>query len=863
MAETAPARVPFSHGAAVNNNSNNGSTGHKHRKRDSTTSARSFATARPTPSASASRPPPPLVPPSPSEFPSLGNSSSASSSPAPIPAAVAVDNSQPSWASVSKAVLPEAPKGSIVSKLQPSSTGPSSPYSRPPAPSTAAAASTTNGSADDAHSKLPRHNGSRRAGSLPRSHTTSSSLAGAGAGQVGNNGNNKKKGSAATSGHRKSQSQSRLPTYAAHHQNQHHHQANTVPATLLKPLSPKSSSLSPLAPSFSFKPRSSTSPDNSSAESSPARRHHQETPHFIEDLSPNAPTFEPEQAPFGLGLNETGESEQQQLEDQQQEQEALIVDERPPSPTLKEAESEQDQQVAPNSEHVQEEIGLQETKHIETEVAENEAVGAKGVEEEQEQTTPADEDAKTSLPEPLVHGLETKVEQEQESEQADEQEPAKETTLPEPLVHAIENKVEAVEQQDEPETTTSTVATGEPTNFLEPLVHALENKVETKEEDETAANGDETRTTSDSARQDEQDLPITVEQVPSKLAEQEQQLAEEAESQVAANDIPVSAEEVVAEESLAEILDVDEVPGEELKKEMDRLELEQTADEVVVSLAPTESESVIGSAPEASAGETVQDGGASDAHEPSKPCLAPTWEPFEDPESSPAAISQTRLEEGQNAMTSSKRDEDEDEDESSTPRPAAVEAASSSEQPSQNPTPAGDAAAAAGDTAPQGENRSEQSSAEQSPSTTDLVTSADAPPPPSNTGCDNGRDPNSDEAPSLTMAIVNAWHSTTWAKRIPAIIASVAINFGLPFVNGVMLGFGELFARNWIGIRMGWGNPFRAPGLSSQPPASGARANTSNVGLRGSSDHPLSGSAGVRTAVEAAEQEAVGLAHHA
>jgi len=44
------------------------------------------------------------------------------------------------------------------------------------------------------------------------------------------------------------------------------------------------------------------------------------------------------------------------------------------------------------------------------------------------------------------------------------------------------------------------------------------------------------------------------------------------------------------------------------------------------------------------------------------------------------------------------------------------------------------------------------------------------------------------EAPSLTMAIMSAWGTANWATRIPAVLASMAINFGLPFINGVMLG---------------------------------------------------------------------------
>lgn len=48
-------------------------------------------------------------------------------------------------------------------------------------------------------------------------------------------------------------------------------------------------------------------------------------------------------------------------------------------------------------------------------------------------------------------------------------------------------------------------------------------------------------------------------------------------------------------------------------------------------------------------------------------------------------------------------------------------------------------------------------------------------------------------SPSLTVAILTAWNSTTWLQRVPAVFASVFINFGLPFINGVMLGKRSLF----------------------------------------------------------------------
>jgi len=40
--------------------------------------------------------------------------------------------------------------------------------------------------------------------------------------------------------------------------------------------------------------------------------------------------------------------------------------------------------------------------------------------------------------------------------------------------------------------------------------------------------------------------------------------------------------------------------------------------------------------------------------------------------------------------------------------------------------------------------------------------------------------------------------------RVFALFSSLAINMFLPFVNGVMLGFGEIFARNVIAPWIGW-----------------------------------------------------------
>ena len=62
--------------------------------------------------------------------------------------------------------------------------------------------------------------------------------------------------------------------------------------------------------------------------------------------------------------------------------------------------------------------------------------------------------------------------------------------------------------------------------------------------------------------------------------------------------------------------------------------------------------------------------------------------------------------------------------------------------------------------------------------------------------------------------------------RTLALLSSVAINVLLPFVNGVMLGFGEIFAKNLVGW-LGWKVPGRASASTSRGPGRAA----SGVGL--------------------------------
>ncbi|KAF9496770.1 hypothetical protein BDN71DRAFT_1468269 [Pleurotus eryngii] len=61
--------------------------------------------------------------------------------------------------------------------------------------------------------------------------------------------------------------------------------------------------------------------------------------------------------------------------------------------------------------------------------------------------------------------------------------------------------------------------------------------------------------------------------------------------------------------------------------------------------------------------------------------------------------------------------------------------------------------------------------------------------------------------PSATVSVFDASLSTQ--TRAKALFAAVAINLLLPFVNGVMLGFGEIFAKNVVLQWFGWSKPAR------------------------------------------------------
>lgn len=77
--------------------------------------------------------------------------------------------------------------------------------------------------------------------------------------------------------------------------------------------------------------------------------------------------------------------------------------------------------------------------------------------------------------------------------------------------------------------------------------------------------------------------------------------------------------------------------------------------------------------------------------------------------------------------------------------------------------------------------------------------------------------------PSLTLSIFSPGLSPR--ARALAVVSSIGINFLLPFVNGVMLGFGEIFARTFVAPLFG----IYLPGVPK-----GAAA-VSGVGLRAGS----------------------------
>ncbi|GJJ08589.1 hypothetical protein Clacol_002808 [Clathrus columnatus] len=68
--------------------------------------------------------------------------------------------------------------------------------------------------------------------------------------------------------------------------------------------------------------------------------------------------------------------------------------------------------------------------------------------------------------------------------------------------------------------------------------------------------------------------------------------------------------------------------------------------------------------------------------------------------------------------------------------------------------------------------------------------------------------------PSVTFAVFNTTLSTR--ARLLAFTSSLAINLFLPFINGVMLGFGEIFAKNVVIGYFGWDIPGSGVGVRTR-----------------------------------------------
>ncbi|KAH9928651.1 uncharacterized protein B0H18DRAFT_1117844 [Fomitopsis serialis] len=84
------------------------------------------------------------------------------------------------------------------------------------------------------------------------------------------------------------------------------------------------------------------------------------------------------------------------------------------------------------------------------------------------------------------------------------------------------------------------------------------------------------------------------------------------------------------------------------------------------------------------------------------------------------------------------------------------------------------------------------------------------------------------EAPSTTQALFDT--SLSPRTRVLALVASLAVNIGLPFINGVMLGFGEIFAKEVLVVWLGWGKRSSSSTQAQERARPGAREG--GAGLR-------------------------------
>ncbi|BGP30875.1 hypothetical protein JCM10296v2_002634 [Rhodotorula toruloides] len=313
-------------------------------------------------------------------------------------------------------------------------------------------------------------------------------------------------------------------------------------------------------------------------------------------------------------------------------------------------------------------------------------------------------------------------------------------------------------------------------------------------------------------------------------------------------DFPISAEEVAAQPSLDDVLDVDGIEdGKVVVEDEEKKPKEEKygwwSPDYDPSRPASGSKNLVD---EQKVKETVQSAGAQGDEFRGK-----TFEQADregEVESAPVEPAKQSAGVTKEEKTPAAKAEEGERDGSRTPLGEYLgQAFSSAPSASSTPAPAPTASTSTASTSAPAPIAHENSS---TPTTTAPALSrrrsSSPPPPPGNSN-------NADDAPSLTLALASAWHTAPWTRKIWAVLASLAINVGLPFVNGVMLGFGELFARNVLGVRLGW--PLASSSSSSN---TSTRANTSSVGLRAAGrtnpniGHEVPGHAGAKTVAEAA-----------
>lgn len=89
--------------------------------------------------------------------------------------------------------------------------------------------------------------------------------------------------------------------------------------------------------------------------------------------------------------------------------------------------------------------------------------------------------------------------------------------------------------------------------------------------------------------------------------------------------------------------------------------------------------------------------------------------------------------------------------------------------------------------------------------------------PPLESDRDNHRQTHSQPTSAPRTATLSVFDTSLSPRmRMKAFASSLAINLLLPFVNGVMLGFGEIFAKNFVLGWLGWGATATNVGISQR-----------------------------------------------